>query len=60
MAVSDTVKVVCFEDFKARRDSRQDAAGVPAPHPVTEEPRTLTPHEIAHRFAMLAFLRKAR
>ncbi len=67
MAVSEE-KVVKIDEFKAatrsvRLNSAERSVRLhadlsddgPAP-----EPRTLTPREVSHRFAMLAFLRQAR
>ena len=60
-------KIVRIDEFKAERRARlqmdvhsaggEDVGRVLACGPA-EEPRTLTPQEVSHRFAMLAFLRK--
>ena len=60
-------KIVRIDEFKAERRvrlqtalasaSESDVGRVLSSGPA-EEPRTLTPQEISHRFVMLAFLRK--
>jgi hypothetical protein len=58
-------KIVRIDEFKAERrvgsqtDPVDGGARVLSCGPAVE-PRALTPQEISHRFAMLAFLRKAR
>lgn len=57
------VKVVQIEEFKAQSDPREDVGerlGRVLTCGPAVEPRTLTPREVSHRFAMLAFLRQAR
>jgi hypothetical protein len=60
--VSEAAKVVSIEEFK-RRDpdnvGRVLLSGPAAPFE-RQDPRQLKPNQIAHRFAMLAYLRQAK